>query len=231
MINKWTDAEIAMLCNNIIPEGRTLYSANNKAFRLGISFCPATKKSGKAQREHATHVTGLVIKELRKTGKVRATARMYGISYTTVMDIARKAGIQVNPDSVAKRNETIVFEGRNYAWYDSGYYWRCTTGKRESLARLIYERAHGPIDGRMIVVFKDGNKYNLDVENLVCTTPKEQSRKRYAEDPLYRAQILAALTLGRLNTQINETINPELKNKRMEKMWNTRRNKNGKRKN
>ena len=227
MINKWTDAEIAMLRNNILPEGRTLYSANNKAFRLGISFCPVTKKSYKAQREKTAYVTGSVIRELQKTGKVRATARKYGISYTTVMEIARKAGIQVNPDSVAKRNETIVFEGRNYAWHDSGYYWRCTTGKRESLARLIYERAHGPIDGRMIVTFKDGNKYNLDVENLVCMTPNEQSRKRYAEDPLYRAQCLAALTLGRLNTQINETINPELKKKRMEKTWNSRRANNG----
>ena len=227
MINYWTEAEIAMLRNNILPEGRTLYSANNKAFRLGISFCPVTKKSYKAQREKTAYVTGSVIRELQKTGKVRATARKYGISYTTVMEIARKAGIQVNPDSVAKRNETIVFEGRNYAWHDSGYYWRCTTGKRESLARLIYERAHGPIDGRMIVTFKDGNKYNLDVENLVCMTPNEQSRKRYAEDPLYRAQCLAALTLGRLNTQINETINPELKKKRMEKMWNSRRAKNG----
>lgn len=227
MINKWTDAEIAMLRNNILPPGRKLKSAYTKAFRLGISFCPVTKKSFKAQRAQAAYVTGSVIRELQKTGKVRATARMYGISYTTVMNIARKAGIQVNPDSLQKRAETIVFEGRNYAWHDSGYYWRCTTGKRESLARLIYERAHGPIDGRMIVTFKDGIKYNLDVENLVCMTPKEQSRKRYAEDPLYRAQCLAALTLGRLNTQINETINPELKKKRMEKMWNSRRAKNG----
>lgn len=227
MINKWTDAEIAMLRNNILPPGRKLKSAYTKAFRLGISFCPVTKKSYKAQREKTAYVTGSVIRELQKTGKVRATARMYGISYTTVMEIARKAGIKVNPDSLQKRAETIVFEGRNYAWHDSGYYWRCTTGKRESLARLIYERAHGPIYGRMIVTFKDGNKYNLDVENLVCMTPKEQSRKRYAEDPLYRAQCLAALTLGRLNTQINETINPELKKKRMEKMWNSRRAKNG----
>lgn len=227
MINKWTDAEIAMLRNNILPPGRKLKSAYTKAFRLGISFCPVTKKSYKAQREKTAYVTGSVIRELQKTGKVRATARMYGISYTTVMEIARKAGIKVNPDSLQKRAETIVFEGRNYAWHDSGYYWRCTTGKRESLARLIYERAHGPIDGRMIVTFKDGNKYNLDVENLVCMTPNEQSRKRYAEDPLYRAQCLAALTLGRLNTQINETINPELKKKRMEKMWNSRRSKNG----
>lgn len=227
MINKWTDAEIAMLRNNILPPGRKLKSAYTKAFRLDICFCPVTKKSYKAQREKTAYVTGSVIRELQKTGKVRATARKYGISYTTVMEIARKAGIKVNPDSLQKRAETIVFEGRNYAWHDSGYYWRCTTGKRESLARLIYERAHGPIDGRMIVTFKDGNKYNLDVENLVCMTPNEQSRKRYAEDPLYRAQCLAALALGRLNTQINETINPELKKKRMEKMWNSRRAKNG----
>jgi len=226
MINKWTDAEIAMLRNNILPEGRTLYSANNKAFRLGISFCPVTKKSFKAQRARAAYVTGSVIRELQKTGKVRATARKYGISYTTVMEIARKAGIKVNPDSLQKRAETIVFEGRNYAWHDSGYYWRCTTGKRESLARVLYERAHGPIDGRMVVIFKDGNKYNLDIENLVCVTPQEQGRQRYANDPLYRAQCLAALTLGRLNTQINEAIDPERKRKRIEKTWITRRNRN-----
>ena len=226
MINKWTDAEIAMLRNNILPEGRTLYSANNKAFRLGISFCPVTKKSFKAQREKTAYVTGSVIRELQKTGKVRATARKYGISYTTVMEIARKAGIKVNPDSLQKRAETIVFEGRNYAWHDSGYYWRCTTGKRESLARVLYERAHGPIKGRKVVVFKDGNKYNLNIENLACVTPQEQGRQRYANDPLYRAQCLAALTLGRLNTQINEAIDPERKRKRIEKTWTTRRNRN-----
>ena len=224
--SKWTEAEIAMLRNNILPEGRTLYSANNKAFRLGISFCPVTKKSGKAQRKRTAYVTGSVIKELQKTGKVRATARKYGVSYTTVMDIARKAGIQVNLDSKAKRAETIVFEGRNYAWHDSGYYWRCTTGKRESLARLIYERAHGPIDGRMIVTFKDGNKYNLDVDNLICVTPSEQGRMHYENNPLFRAQCLAALTLGRLRTQINEAIDPELKRKRIEKVWTTRRIRN-----
>lgn len=226
MKNKWTEDEIAMLRNNILPPGRTLHSAYTKAFLLDFCFCPVLKKSFKVQRNRTKFVTGSVIKELQKTGKVRATARKYGISYTTVMEIARKHGIQVNPDSRKKRNETIVFEGKNYAWSKSGFYWRCTSGKRESLARLIYERAHGPIDGRMVVIFKDGNKYNLDIENLVCVTPQEQGRQRYANDPLYRAQCLAALTLGRLNTQINEAIDPERKRKRIEKTWTTRRNRN-----
>jgi hypothetical protein len=226
MINYWTEAEIAMLRENILPPGRKLKSAYTKAFRLGICFCPVTKKSFKAQRAQAAYVTGSVIRELQKTGKVRATARKYGISYTTVMEIARKAGIKVNPDSLQKRAETIVFEGRNYAWHDSGYYWRCTTGKRESLARVLYERAHGPIDGRMIVTFKDGNKYNLDVDNLICVTPSEQGRMHYENDPLFRAQCLVALTLGRLKTQINEAIDPELKRKRIEKVWTTRRIRN-----
>lgn len=141
------------------------------------------------------------------------------------MEIARKAGIKVDPDSLQKRAETIVFEGRNYAWHDSGYYWRCTTGKRESLARVLYERAHGPIKGRKVVVFKDGNRYNLDVSNLVCMTPSRQTKERYEKDPLYRASCIAGLALGRLRTQINETVDPELKKKRMENAWKTRRGK------
>lgn len=223
MINGWTQAEIAMLYDNVLPPGRTLRSAYTKAFKLGISFCPTAKKSFKTQRDITASMKEKVTDEVIRTGKVRETARKFGISYTTVMDIARKAGVKVNPDSVAKRAETIVFEGRNYTWHESGYYWRCTSGKRESLARLLYERAHGPIDGRKVVVFRDGNKYNLDTENLVCMTPKEQGRHHYATDPLYRAQCLAALTLGRLNTQINETVNPELKKQRMQKVWNKRR--------
>ena len=225
MINKWTENEIAMLRNNELPPGRTLYSANNKAFRLGISFCPVTKKSFKEQRTRTRHVTGSVLKEIRKTGKVRATARKYGISYTTVMEIARKAGIKVNPDSLQKRAETIVFEGRNYAWHDSGYYWRCTTGKRESLARVLYERAHGPIKGRKVVVFKDGNRYNLDVKNLVCITPSMQTKERYKNDPLFQASCIASLTLGRLRLQVKETVDPELRRKRMERAWKSRRTK------
>lgn len=225
MINYWTEAEIAMLRENILPPGRKLKSAYTKAFRLGICFCPVTKKSSKSQREQTAYVTGSVIRELQKTGKVRATARKYGISYTTVMEIARKAGIKVNQDSLQKRAETIVFDGRNYAWNDSGYYWRCTTGKRESLARVLYERAHGPIKGRKVVVFKDGNRYNLDVSNLVCMTPGRHTKERYEKDPLYRASCIAGLALGRLRTQINETVDPELKKKRMENAWKTRRGK------
>ncbi len=222
MIKYWTDAEIAMLRKNVLPTGRTKQSAYVKAYKLGICFCPVTKKSYKAQREQAASVTGAVIGELRKTGKVRATARKYGISYTTVMEIARKAGIKVNAESLQKRAETIVFEGRNYAWNDSGYYWRCTTGKRESLARVLYERAHGPIKGRKVVLFKDGNRYNLDVSNLVCMTPSRQTKERYDKDPLYRASCIAGLALGRLRTQINETVDPELRKKRMENAWKTR---------
>jgi len=223
----WTEAEIAMLHANELPPGRTLQSAHVKAYRLGICFCPKSPKSGKAQKKFASSVKDYVIAEIRRTGNVRATARKFGVSYTTVSDIARKEGITVNETSVQRRAETIVFEGKNYAWSSTGYYWRCTSGKRESLARIIYERAHGPIDGRKMVVFRDGNRYNFDIDNLVCMTPREFAINRQEKEPLYHAQCLAALTLGRLRTQINETLDPELKKKRMDKVWKSRRQKAG----
>lgn len=223
----WTESEIEMLHANELPPGRTLQSAHVKAYKLGISFCPTSPKSGKAQKELASRVKDYVIDEIRRTGNVRATARKFGVSYTTVSDIARKEGITVNETSVQRRAETIVFEGKNYAWHSTGYYWRCTSGKRESLARIIYERAHGPIDGRKMVVFRDGNRYNFDIDNLVCMTPREFALNRQEKEPLYHAQCLAALTLGRLRTQINETLDPELKKKRMDKVWKSRRQKAG----
>lgn len=84
-----------------------------------------------------------------------------------------------------------------------------------------FVRATGmiPVDSAFGSTFRD-------IENLACVTPQEQGRQRYANDPLYRAQCLAALTLGRLNTQINEAIDPERKRKRIEKTWTTRRNRN-----
>lgn len=81
MINYWTEAEIAMLRENILPPGRKLKSAYTKAFRLGICFCPVTKKSFKAQREQAAYVTGSVIRELQKTRIVSRNRKNYAEYY------------------------------------------------------------------------------------------------------------------------------------------------------
>lgn len=55
--------------------------------------------------------------------------------------------------------------------------------------------------------------------------PQKSAKERYEKDPLYRASCIAGLALGRLRTQINETVDPELKKKRMENAWKTRRGK------
>lgn len=38
--NPWTDSEIEEICRNIIPYGRSLSAARNKAHKMGLSFKP-----------------------------------------------------------------------------------------------------------------------------------------------------------------------------------------------
>ena len=45
--------------------------------------------------------------------------------------------------------------------------------------RYIWEKAHGPIPADCIVTFKDGNKRNLDIENLAMITKAENCKMNH----------------------------------------------------
>ena len=89
----WTDDEIEMLRNNIVPPGRTKSSAHSVAHRHGLLFHPINSRSGRHQSSRIADNYDSVAKELRETGKIRETARKFNLSYSAVWYIAKDIGI------------------------------------------------------------------------------------------------------------------------------------------
>jgi hypothetical protein len=121
------------------------------------------------------------------------------------------------------RNDFREFEGRRYTWTGKGY-WRCTSYyDRHNLAHRIWTRAHGkPVPKGSMIVFADGNKFNVSVENLLCLTYREAQLRRM-QNPEYRAITTAYLAYGLLVNGLMEANDPEKKRVRFERVVQTRR--------
>lgn len=99
-------------------------------------------------------------------------------------------------------------------------------GDRHNLARRIWERVHGPITAGCKIVYRDGNRFNLAVENLACFTHAEFQRWRL-QDENYRAIAECQMYYGKLVLAIAEGANPERKKERYRKIIETRRRRYG----
>lgn len=74
-------------------------------------------------------------------------------------------------------------EGAKFEFQDGdGYTIVKHDGKWQLKHRLIYTQHCGPIDSDMLVVFKDGNKQNLDINNLELITKEENLRRNQTTD-------------------------------------------------
>lgn len=69
------------------------------------------------------------------------------------------------------------------------------------LHRVIYEQVHGPFKGT--IVFRDGNRKNLDPANLALSSPSEQMRANAAWNYPQEVQEVFRLKAG-LTTMINK---------------------------
>lgn len=88
----YTEAEMDSIRNGVIPEGRSLSGAYNKAFRMGTSF--ATKRRRKTpQKEKVARLKDDIVKELQARHSIRSTAIKFGLAYTSVRNIAIEIGL------------------------------------------------------------------------------------------------------------------------------------------
>lgn len=88
----YTEDELESLKNGVLPEGRSLSGAYNKAFRMGTSF--ATKRRRKTpQKEKVALLKADIVKELQARHSIRSTAIKFGLAYTSVRNIAVELGL------------------------------------------------------------------------------------------------------------------------------------------
>lgn len=223
--NSWTADEIALLKAHKPVPGRTSGACYTKAFMLGLDgYHPVNPKTA----VHPDAETkDRIAEQVRRTGKVRATARMFGVSYTTVTDICKERGIDRDPPSTARLSDHIEWGGSKWEW--KGGYWRETSGRRRSLARALWEHYNGSqVPEGLSVVFLDGDRCNLSKDNLAVMTKREQGAHTMRSER-NRAMAAAGAAVGRLSTVLNEMADPESRRERIRKSVETRKANRGKR--
>lgn len=72
--------------------------------------------------------------------------------------------------------------------------------------RILWEDAHGPVPKGHVIMFKDRDRLNIDLNNLECLTLAENARRNTIHR-LPKPLVRAIMTLGQLKRRIREQDN------------------------
>lgn len=88
----WTDADVAKLKEKVVPEGHSLSSVRAYASAHHIPLNRIRRRQT-PQKEKVALLKDQIVTELLSTYKIRATARKFGVAYTSVRKIAVELGL------------------------------------------------------------------------------------------------------------------------------------------
>jgi HNH endonuclease len=111
----------------------------------------------------------LRLKSVSKTGKLWHRTRQ------AVWEILSTAGYRLNSP---RKRAAMEHGGLTYRRSAKGGFYRCTTSHRRLLHHMVWEEAHGPLPNGSEIVFKDGDKENVAIDNLRCQPATSASRSR-----------------------------------------------------
>lgn len=158
-------------------------------------------------------------------GSMRKAAREFGTSYSTVIDACARVGFHIpSPSEKSKTIKSITVDGIKFSFVPRPHYYRRkVNGKDETLAQYMYRKMFGTEKPKgMVVMFKDGNYHNYDPSNLYFITMSERTKMamRDSERLEFNKQLLKDIKEKYFE---EERRNPLLKNRRLHRVWSTRR--------
>lgn len=161
----------------------------------------------------------------KKFGSYRKAAAEFGCSYQTVADRCHKRGVHIaGPHELCKRKKQLVVDGHIFYWIDKGYYRGSVNGERIMLADYRYRQMFGKQKPKgYVIMFKDGNRDNYDIENLYFISTSEFMKIRN-DDPSILEHNRKILEDGRNKNIAMEKQKPWLAKSRGQRTWRTRRN-------
>lgn len=108
-----------------------------------------------------------MIEEYRRTNSLEGAGRKFNRSRQSMWQILSKR-VELNPAHKVL-HEPVIYNGEKFTPGKNGYL-RKTTGRRGELQlhRLIWIELHGPIPTGHQVMFRDGDRTNVDPDNLYC---------------------------------------------------------------
>lgn len=83
----WTEDDLAMLQEKVLPPNRTLSAAYSKANRMHVPF-NRIRKQKTPQKGKVALLKEQIVQELKAEHSIRSTARKFGLAFTAVRNIA-----------------------------------------------------------------------------------------------------------------------------------------------
>ena len=147
------------------------------------------------RRRYPTESTVTLATKLdRSPNALRAKALALGLK-----KVDGKTTIRKPLGSITHRNNIIFIKTKSTG---------CCSNDWERLDHLIWAASYGPIPPKHVLVFKDGNRKNIALENLECVPRKKIAMQNFAHGQTALVPILA------LCAELKKRINERTGNKR-----------------
>lgn len=127
-------------------------------------------------REMPAEMVEALVAEYGRTKSLQKTAETFKRTRQTVWEVLHRRGLTLPPKPVSPK--ALIHNGEKFCPDRQGYY-RSTRyaarklGGHRLLHRVVWEEAHGPIPPGMIIIFRDRDSLNCDLDNLRCVTRRE----------------------------------------------------------
>lgn len=167
-----------------------------------------SKKLGRSRRAVATKGFNL---GLKKNNEARINSGCYkkghkpfnkGKKWDKIMSKEAQANSRKTCFKKGHVPHNIKPEGHE-CWRSDGYLYVKYKGKNRQKHRVLWEQHHGTIPKGYHVVFKDGNRANITIDNLELLSQEESMRRNtYHNYPPELAQLIQLK--GALNRQIRK---------------------------
>jgi RNA polymerase sigma factor (sigma-70 family) len=127
----------------------------------------------------------LQLKSLSKTGKLWHRSRQ------AVWEILSTAGFRLN--TPPRKREAMEHGGLTYRRSAKGGFYRCTTSGRRLLHHVVWEEVNGQVPEGSEIIFEDGDKENIVIDNLRCQPTTSASRARGTRNQHTKKRVAAGL--------------------------------------
>jgi hypothetical protein len=99
---------------------------------------------------------------------------LYRKSRQAVYDLFRSRGYPLR----SKQKKGLVRRfGIDFTLDGNGFLRGTSSGKRVYLHRMVWEEKNGPLPPKHVLTFRDGNRTNVDIENLELVSMKMMGRR------------------------------------------------------
>ena len=198
----WTEQEIKFLKDNYSEMktadiatimNRPLGGVNGKAHTLGL-------KKSKSYMDKILAIESAKLKELGKTYQFKTGNKPY--NYGQNMSTLLYENCQKTMFKKGRKPHNTRKEGEESKSKDGYTYVKISDNDWRLKHRVIWEKVNGPIPDDQIVVFKDNNQLNFDINNLELISKSENMlRNTIRQYPEPIQQII------KLNNKLKKQIN------------------------